>query len=343
MKRLLNTLYVTTQGTYLAKEREAVLVRTDNETKLRVPIHTLGGIVCFGRVSYSPAFMGLCGKNNVTVSHLTERGRFLARIQGPVSGNVLLRRQQYRKADEEPFCLRVARAIVSAKIANSRTSLLRAAREKPQSSGRSKIAQAAKYLARLVSALDDQQSIESLRGKEGEAAHTYFGVIGHMILAQREAFFLSERSRRPPLDNFNALLSFLYTLLALDVASALEAVGLDPQVGYFHRERPGRPSLALDIMEELRAYLVDRLALNLINKLQIKAKGFKQTESGAVMMDDRTRKAVIVAYQKRKQKLITHPFLDEKISLGLLPHAQALLLARHIRGDVDGYPPFVWR
>jgi CRISPR-associated protein Cas1 len=343
MKRLLNTLYVTTQGTYLAREGDAVLVRTDTETKLRVPIHTIGGIVCFGRVSCSPSLMGLCGRNNVSIAHLTENGRFLARIQGPVSGNVVLRREQYRKADDESFCAGVARSVVLAKIANSRTSLLRAAREKPALGGMSEMKRAIGYLGRLVSALDSQTCTEAIRGKEGEAARTYFGVMGHLISAQRESFFMAERSRRPPLDNFNALLSFLYTLLAMDATSALEAVGLDPQVGYFHRERPGRNSLALDIMEELRAYLVDRLVLTLVNRRQIKAKGFRRTESGAVMMDDKTRKEVIVAYQKRKRDTITHPFLEERIQIGLLLHAQAMLLARHIRGDLDAYPSFIWK
>ena len=256
---------------------------------------------------------------------------------------MLLRREQYRRVDDERFSAEIARAVVTAKIANCRTALLRAARERPGNEGVGEVRKAIKTLACLLNDLRNPVPMETVRGKEGEAARTYFGVFDHLITVQREDFFFIERSRRPPLDNMNALLSFFYTLLAHDVASALEAVGLDPQAGYLHRDRPGRPSLALDLMEELRAYLADRLALTLVNRQQVKPKGFKRTESGAVTMDDTTRKEVLVAYQKRKQEDITHPFLGEKIAVGLLPHVQAMLLARFLRGDLDGYPPFIWK
>lgn len=343
MKHLLNTLYVTTQGAYLAREGETVLVRVEKETKLRLPIHTLGGIVCFGRVSCSPVLMGLCGKSNVPISFLTERGRFLARVEGPVSGNVLLRREQYRRADDIEFSASIARAIVSAKIANCRNVLLRAAREHTDEKCAQALEKAAYYLARLLDDLKRPVGLDTARGIEGDAAKTYFGVFDHLIVAQREDFYFLQRSRRPPLDKMNALLSFIYTLLTIDVASALEAIGLDPAVGYLHRERPGRSSLALDLMEELRPYIADRLALTLVNRRQVQGKGFTQSETGAVMMDDATRKEVLVAYQKRKQEEITHPFLGETIAVGLLPHVQAVLLARFLRGDLDGYPAFFWK
>jgi CRISPR-associated protein Cas1 len=343
MKHLLNTLFVTSHGAYLSREGETVLVRVEGETKLRVPIHTLGGIVCFGQVSCSSPLMELCGQRNVAISFLSEHGKFFARVQGPVSGNVLLRREQYRRADDEKFAAEIARAVVIAKIANSRTVLLRAMRDHPGNPNVALLQDAASGLSRLPEDLRDCASLDTVRGREGEAARTYFGVFDHLITAQKEDFFFHERSRRPPLDNMNALLSFLYTLLVHDVASALEVVGLDPAVGFLHRDRPGRPGLALDLMEEFRAFLADRLALSLINRQQIRGKGFRRTESGAVLMDDDTRKEVLVAYQRRKQEEIQHPFLEEKLALGLLPYSQALVLARHLRGDLDGYPPFIWK
>lgn len=343
MKRLLNTLYVTTQQAYLARDGETVLVRVERETKLRVPIHNLGGIVCFGRVSCSPPLMELCGQRNVAISFLSERGKFYARVQGPVSGNVLLRREQYRRADDAATSAGIARSIIVAKIANSRTVLLRAAREQNDAEITRSLTNAAQRLAGLLEDLPETTPLESARGSEGEAARTYFGVFDHLITMQKECFFFHGRNRRPPLDNMNALLSFIYTLLTHDAAAALETVGLDPAVGFLHRDRSGRPGLALDLMEEFRPFLADRLALSLVNRQQIRGKGFRTTESGAVTMDDETRKKVLVAYQKRKQEDITHPFLGEKIALGLLPHAQALLLARYLRRDLDAYPPFLWK
>ncbi len=343
MKRLLNTLYVTSQGAYLSRDGETVLVKVDNETKVRLPVHTLDGIVCFGRVSCSPPLMGLCGERNVTISFLSENGRFWARMQGPVSGNVLLRREQYRKADSPDFCAETAKSVVVAKVANSRSVLLRAVRDHADKVDVPALDRAASGLSRIVKELDAPVPLDTVRGREGEAARLYFEHFDHLIVAQKEDFYFRERNRRPPLDNMNALLSFLYTLLTHDMVSSLEAVGLDPAVGYLHRDRPGRPGLALDLIEELRPFLADRLALSLVNRQQIRAKGFTKTESGAVRMDDDTRKKLLKAYQERKQETILHPFIDEKIAVGLIPHVQAMLFARFLRGDLDGYPPFIWR
>jgi len=339
MRKLLNTLYVTIPHAYLSKDGETVLVQVERETRLRVPIHTLEGIVCMGLVSMSPPLMGFCAEHNVGVSYLSEHGRFLARIQGPIHGNVLLRREQYRRADDDGASAAIARSILLAKVANSRTSVLRSARER----GSASLDAACVQLGQSLRLLEPADSLESLRGVEGDAAKTYFSVLDEMILHQKEDFYFRERSRRPPLDNVNALLSFLYVLLAHDVASALEAVGLDPAVGFLHRDRPGRAGLALDLMEELRPVLADRLALTLINRRQVGATGFSRSDSGGVTMNDATRKEVLVAWQVRKQEEILHPFLNERIPLGLVPYSQALLLARYLRGDMDSYPSYFWR
>ncbi|OIP22233.1 subtype I-C CRISPR-associated endonuclease Cas1 [bacterium CG2_30_54_10] len=343
MKKLLNTLFVTTQKAYLNHEGEVVVVRVAKEVKLKIPIHTLQSIICFDQVSCSPPLLGLCGRRGVHVAFFDRHGRFLARVQGPVSGNVLLRREQYRRADDPVASSGLARAMVSAKIANCRSVLLRSARERSDQAPE-RLGQAARELDSALQRLRDPTiALDSVRGVEGDAARVYFEVFDDLVLVEKEAFAFRDRNRRPPLDNMNALLSFIYTLLTHDVASALEGVGLDPAVGFLHRDRPGRPSLALDLMEEFRPFLGDRLALSLVNLQQIRPKGFKKTETGAVRMDDETRRALLVAYQKRKQEIIQHPFLDEKVAIGLLPHVQALLLARHLRGDLDGYPPFIWK
>jgi CRISPR-associated protein Cas1 len=285
----------------------------------------------------------LCGERNVSISYLTEHGRFLARVQGPISGNVLLRREQYRRADDLDKAAVVARANVMAKIANARAVLLRSARDRPEDPGAVPLRKAADRLSHILRRFADDTALDTVRGWEGEAAHAYFSVFDHLIVAQKEEFPFAERNRRPPLDNMNALLSFLYTLLVHDVVSALESVGLDPAVGFLHRDRPGRPGLALDMMEEFRPFLADRLALSLVNRQQIRGLGFTRSETGAVTMDDKTRKTVIVAYQERKREEIMHPFLGEKLAVGLLPYAQALLLARHLRGALDAYPAFIWK
>lgn len=343
MKKLLNTLFVTTQGAYLCHEGEAVLVRVEKETKLRIPVHTLGGIIGFGQVSCSPSLMHLCAERGVAISFLSEQGRFLARVEGPVSGNVLLRREQYRRVDVPSARVEMARAFVLAKVANGRTVLQRATRDHDGKAGMEEIERAVRRLSGLLEEIRKEPELATLRGKEGEAANTYFNAFDHLITAQKEDFFFKGRSRRPPLDNMNALLSFIYTLLAHDASSALQAVGLDPQVGFLHSERPGRPSLALDLMEEFRPFLADRLALSLVNLKQVQGKGFRTTESGAVEMSDETRKELLVAYQKRKQEEIQHPFIGETASVGVLLHLQALLMARFMRGDLDGYPPFIWK
>jgi len=343
MKKLLNTLYVTTPGAFLGQKGETVRVSFEQEELIRVPVHNLEGIVCLGAASMSPHAMRLCAENGVSVSFLSEYGRFYARVQGPVSGNVLLRREQYRRADDAPAAAAIARTIVTAKILNSRSVLQRGARDHHDENARGQLKTAAARLARSLEDLGAELPCEQVRGCEGEAARTYFGVFDHLITAQKNDFYFRERSRRPPLDNVNALLSFIYTLLVHDVTSALESVGLDPAVGYLHAVRPGRPSLALDLMEELRPYLADRLALSLVNRQQLNKKDFRTLPSGAVTMSDQAKKTLLTAYQKRKQETIRHPFVNETVAIGLLPFIQALLMARFIRGDLDAYPAFVWR
>ncbi len=343
MKKHLNTLFVTTQGSYLFKEGETVVVKVEDEVRLRVPVHTLGGIVCFGQVSCSPFLMGFCAESGVAISFMTENGRFLAKVQGPVSGNVLLRREQYRRADDCQSSVDIAKAILTGKVANCRTVLSRALRDHPEKVDNGEITRAVNKFNSALRSLQTESDLEVLRGIEGESANTYFGVFDHLITAQKDDFKFNERNRRPPLDNVNCLLSFLYTIVMHDVRSALETVGLDPAVGFLHRDRPGRYGLALDMMEEFRPFLADRLTLSLINLCQVQGKGFDRKESGAVLMDDDTRKTVLVAYQTRKQDEIMHPFLKEKVTVGLLFYTQTLLMARYLRGDMDAYPPFVWK
>ncbi|MEG6511364.1 type I-C CRISPR-associated endonuclease Cas1c [Desulforamulus ruminis] len=346
MRKLLNVLYVTSPEAYLTKDGENVVIRIQEETKFRIPIHNLEGIICFGYIGASPALMGLCAQRNVALSFLTEHGQFLARITGAVSGNVLLRRRQYRMADDPEECAKLANAFIIGKVANCRRVLQRTLRDhndKFENGSETILETVISQLKTRLEKIATCHATDTLRGFEGEAATVYFSVFDHLILTQKEAFFFHQRSRRPPLDNMNALLSFLYTILMHDVRAALESVGLDPAVGFLHRDRPGRPGLALDLMEELRPFLADRLALSLINRKQINERGFVQKENGAVIMDDETRKVVLAAWQKRKQEEIRHPFLDEKMEVGLIPYAQAMLLARYIRGDLDGYPMFIWK
>ena len=343
MKKLLNTLFITTQGAYLSKEGETIVVFVEKENRLQVPIHTIGGIVCFGQISITPYLMGFCAENNVAISFLTEYGKFLASVQGMVSGNVLLRREQYRRADDEKSSVQIAKSVLTGKIANCRTVLQRAKRDHYGKVDGSVISEVSGRLSYSLEQVQRVVSLDTLRGVEGESANNYFGVFDHLIVAEKDSFKFIGRSRRPPLDNVNCLLSFLYSLLAHDVRAALECVGLDSCVGFLHRDRPGRPGLALDLMEEFRPFLADRLALSLINREQVQPKGFKKTEAGGVLMDDETRKTVLVAYQKRKQEEIVHPYLKENVQIGILFYIQALLLARHLRGDLDGYPVFIWR
>ncbi|MCJ8503088.1 type I-C CRISPR-associated endonuclease Cas1c [Desulfatitalea alkaliphila] len=343
MKKHLNTLFVTTQGAYLNKEGETVKVSVEGEKRIQLPLHTLDNIVCFGRVTCSPFLMGFCAENNVGLSFLTNNGRFLARVQGPVSGNVLLRREQYRRADDPASSGAMAGFFLTGKIANTRTVMQRALRDHGDKIPSDTIQKAIALLAGALKRLPDVDNLDTLRGIEGDTARCYFSVFDHLIVHQKIAFAFNGRNRRPPRDNVNCLLSFLYTLMLNDIRSALECVGLDPAVGFLHRDRPGRPGLALDMMEEFRPFLADRLALTLINLGQVEAKGFHTSETGAVTMSASTRKAIILSYQKRKQDTIMHPFIKEKVAVGALFHIQALLLARCLRGDLDGYPPFVWR
>ncbi len=343
MKKHLNTLFVTTQGAYLGKEGETVVVKVENEVRLRVPVHTIGGIVCFGNVLCSPFLLGFCADNDVTVSFLTEHGRFLARVLGPVSGNVLLRREQYRKADNRAATVEVTKSVLTGKLANCRTVLLRALRDHGEKVDTRALKDVSSRMNHYLERLGTETNLDALRGIEGDAARLYFSVFNDLITAQKEDFAFGERNRRPPLDNVNSLLSFVYTLTMHDVRSALESVGLDPAVGFLHRDRPGRPGLALDLMEEFRPFLADRLVLSLINLRKVRKTGFKKTDSGAVIMSDETRKEVLVAYQNRKQEEIVHPFTGERVHIGMLFFIQALLFSRSLRGELDAYPPFIWK
>jgi CRISP-associated protein Cas1 len=341
MRRLLNTLYVSTQGSYLRKEGETIVVELEKEIRLRLPLLNLGGIVCFGNVMCSPFLLGACAEAGIALSFLTEHGRHLADVVGAPSGNVLLRRAQYRRADDLAASAALARAFVAGKIANARHVLRRAAREGAVDVAT--VEAAADTLTHRLRALASADNLDTVRGLEGESAAQYFAVFGQLITQQRDAFPFGDRNRRPPLDRVNALLSYFYTLLRFDAAAALTAHGLDPAVGFLHRDRPGRAGLALDLIEEFRAPFADRLVLTLINRQQIQAQHFRTAETGAVLLSEDGRKEVLTAWQKRKQDEVEHPFLGEKIPVGLLLHAQALLLARHLRGDLDAYPPFEWR
>ncbi len=344
MKQHLNTLFIQTDGAYLAKQGQTILVRVEDETRLRVPIHTIGAVVCFGRINASTAALGMCAQKGVSVSFCSEAGRLIFRATGFTPGNVLLRRDQYRAADDGEHSLRLAIPMVSAKIANARTTLMRSLRDHGTRSP--ELNRVTTRLADSVNKTLGAGSLDELRGIEGEAASDYFSVLDQLVTlspAQCQDFKIESRTRRPPLDRFNALLSFLYAMLANDARSACEAAGLDPAVGFLHRDRPGRPSLALDLMEEFRSFLCDRLVLSLINRRQIKASDFEVLATGPVRMRDETRKQVVIAYQKRKQETITHPYLQEKVSVGLLIHLQARLLSRVLRAELEAYPPFIWK
>lgn len=343
MKRILNTLYVGTQGSYLRKEGETLVVEQETEKVLQIPIHGLGGLVCFGNVLCSPFLLGFCAERDISVSFMSQYGRFLACVRGPVSGNVLLRRQQYRLVDEERVSRDVSVNIVMAKMANSRAVIGRTLRDYRDRVVQAELSDASREIARYLKQTDNASTIDEVRGLEGVAAAQYFRVFDQLIIDQKEEFRFHDRSRRPPLDEVNALLSFTYTLLAHDVRSAIETVGLDPAVGFLHRDRPGRPGLALDLMEEFRAPVADRLVLSLINRRQIRASGFERVQNGAVVMDDSTRKTLLTEYQNRKQTEVHHPYIGEKVPVGLLFFVQANLLGRFIRGDIDGYPPYFWR
>ena len=341
---LLNTLYVTTTGSYLHLDNDTVRIEIERETRLRVPLHHLGGIVCTGDVLISPALIGRCASDGIGMTLLDRNGRFKARIEGPVSGNVLLRRAQFEASADPAQALAIARPRVAGKLRNSRAVLQRGAREAKTDDDRSALDAAVVKLDASLRAVSVADDLNELRGIEGEAARTYFAAINHLLRAdQRAAFALDGRSRRPPRDRLNALLSFLYTLLTHDCRSALETVGLDPQFGFLHALRPGRPALALDLIEEFRAVLADRLALTLINRGQLKERDFRTTEGGAVLMENAARRAVSIAWQEKKQEKLTHPLLETEVPIGLLPQLQARLLARTLRGDTEAYLPFIAR
>jgi len=343
LKKLLNTLFVTSQGSYLSKDGECIVVRFESGEKKRFPVHVFDGVVCFGNVLCSPFLLGHCADKGIAVSFLTERGRYLAAVQGPQNGNILLRREQYRRADDPMASAKIARSILAGKIANSRTVLRRCLRDYPERIDLDRLRSAVSILDGGAHRLRVDIGLDESRGLEGLAANAYFGVFDELILCKDKTFCFNGRVRRPPLDKVNCLLSFAYTLLAHDVRSALEASGLDPQAGFLHRDRPGRPGLALDMMEEFRSFLADRLVLSLINRGEVDGKGFVAKESGAVLMNDETRKVVLTAWQKKKSTEIMHPFIKERIPLGLAFHVQARLLSRYLRGDIDGYPPFFWK
>lgn len=346
MRRMLNTAYVTSEGAWLRKDGANLVIEVEGVVQGRVPLHLLDGIVSFGWPGSSPALMAACAEAGITLSHLDANGRFLARVEGPRTGNVLLRRAQYRAADDATRQVPIVRGIVVAKVANQRTVLLRALRdhgENMPAAARDAVTAAEQRLAHIARRAISVPSVVGLRGIEGEAAALYFSVFDYLIRTDDPAFRFTGRSRRPPLDRINALLSFLYALLGHDCRSALEAHGLDSQVGFLHADRAGRAGLALDLMEELRPVLADRLALSLVNRGQLRAKDFLVEEAGAVRLTEATRKTVLIAWQERKRDELRHPFLGEATPLGLIAHLQAQLLARHLRGDLDGYPGFVWR
>jgi CRISP-associated protein Cas1 len=342
MKKLANVLYVTMPEAYLSLDGENVVIKKEEQVAIRLPLHNLENIVCFSYLGASPALMGACAERNVGLCFLTPHGRFQARVTGKVKGNVLLRKKQYAVSTREAESVPIANSFLLGKIANGRKVLERALRDHALLVDVDALRQASTALKAMLQTIPTCDATAELMGFEGSAAKIYFGVFDQLILQGRDDFPFNGRSRRPPLDNVNALLSFLYTLLVNEVSSALETVGLDPYVGFLHRDRPGRPSLALDLMEELRPVFADRLALSLINRKQISGKGFTQKESGGVLMDDETRKTVLTAWQQRKKEQILHPYLKERIPFGLIPYVQALLLARYLRGDLDAYPPFFW-
>lgn len=346
MRRQLNTLYVTTEGAWLKKDGANIVMEVEGEERARLPAHMLESLVCMGRVLVSPPLLGYCAEQGICVSFLSPNGKFLARMEGPVSGNVLLRREQYRRTDDPARCGLIVRNLLLGKVHNQRAVLGRALRDHGEGmldADRAELTHARERLRRISSRLQLEEQLEVLRGLEGEAAQAYFGAFDHLIRVPEPTLRFNGRSRRPPKDAVNALLSFLYTLLTHDCRSALESVGLDPAVGFLHRDRPGRPSLALDLLEEFRPVVADRLALSLINRRQVGERDFVWLDNGAVTLKEESRKTVLTAYQERKREDLRHAFLDEKFAVGLFPVIQAQLLARHLRGDLEAYPPFLWK
>ena len=343
MRKLLNTLYVTSENSYLSLDGENVVVLEEQKEIGRVPLHNLEGIVSFGYRGTSPALMGACAEKNISLCYLTPQGKFLARISGRTKGNVILREQQYASKNDDEVSLGIAKNCILGKVYNARWVLERAVRDHAIQIDANQVKAASASLKASLELIRNSQSKEQLRGYEGEAASVYFGVFDQLILQQKKEFIFQGRNKRPPLDNVNALLSFVYTLPTNSITSALESVGLDPYVGYLHTDRPGRASLSLDMIEELRAILADRFVLTLINKKIISGKNFSKKENGAVLMDDELRKRVLTEWQNKKKEVIMHPYLKEKVEWGMVPYVQAMLLARYLRGDLDGYTVFLWK
>ena len=343
MRHLLNTLFVTSEDAYLALETENVAVYIGEEKKAQYPLLVLESIISFSYKGASPALMGACARNGIQLVFLTPRGRFLARVCGQEQGNVLLRKEQYRLSDQLEKSCHIARNFIFGKVYNQRWVLERTLRDHRMRVDAAKLESASQALAGLLPAIETQTDLDALRGLEGEASVRYFHVFDEMVLNQKADFLFDGRNRRPPTDNMNALLSFAYVLLSNDCASALESVGLDSYVGFMHRDRPGRTSLALDLMEELRAPMADRLCITLVNNRVLQDKHFERQESGAVFLGEDGRKLFLSAWQTKKKEEITHPYLKEKMAWGLVPYVQSLLLARCLRGDLDGYPPFLWK
>ena len=343
MRQLLNTLFVTSEDLYLSLDGENLVANRGGEIAARYPLHTLQSIVSFSYAGASPALMGACAQREIGLAFCSPRGKFLARVAGQAPGNVLLRRMQYRIADDPSQSCRIARNMIFGKVYNARWSVERTRRDHALRIDAAQFSAVSGQLQGLLPQIAEETSLDALRGLEGAGATAYFRVLDDMILQGKETFYFRERSRRPPLDAFNALLSFAYSLLAHDCASALESVGLDAYVGYLHRDRPGRESLALDLMEELRPCFADRFALTLVNNRVLKADAFDFRESGAVLLTDAGRRTFLKKWQERKRETITHPFLEEKMPWGLVPYVQSLLLARYLRGDLEDYPPFLWK
>lgn len=343
MQRFLNTLYITTQKSYLHKKGDAIEVIVEDKVKASIPMITLDSIVCFGNISVSPFLLGAAPEHNITISFLSETGKYLARVQGPVAGNVLLRKAQYRVSDDKLKSAQVAKYFITGKIANQKTILQRAIRDHKDKVDSKKIESAIQVLNRNLDKIEHETDLDKLRGIEGDSAEAYFSVFDELIISQKDGFRFEGRNRRPPLDNVNAMLSYVYTLLYHDMISALEVVGLDPAVGFMHRDRPGRLSLALDLMEEFRAFFADRLVLSLINLKEVAPEHFEKSASGAVIMNEAARKTVIAAYQKKKEVVVNHPYVEKRMHLAILFHTQARLLARFLRGDIDGYPVYIWK
>ncbi len=328
---------------YIGSKGDTLVVRANGVKELQVPILNLESVIVFGYKGVSPDAMQLCIENNVSLVFLTPHGQFKARVTGETKGNVHLRRTQYRWSDHDEQTLLLAQRFMYAKIANAKTSVQRTLRDYPDRVDKDRMKSVISMLDRQIREVRNSKSLDQLRGAEGLAARHYFSILSEQVLVNKESFPFHGRVKRPPTDRINALLSFLYTLLANDVTHAIESVGLDPQVGFLHRDRSGRNSLALDLMEEFRVYLADRIALTLINRQQLSPDDFIEKESGAFILTDDARKTVLTEWQQRKRDEIRHPFLDEKIAIGLLPYAQAMLLARYMRGDLDDYPPFFWK